>query len=463
MGHGSSAQRFAWPDHSPSRFFAVARHAERADDMGTLVSGEPWALTPESWRWPLDPPLCDVGIAHAQRMGHSFANASIAQGSSVHVVISSPYLRCIQTAAEICKQLSPKCKLLIDSSLGEVFGPTIMGDIEPSCTVRPLEETLLGIKERGIQVVFKPVGKPPQWPETLRQARERFALRFIQYVYRSKALRRNFIIVSHADCVGAALSCMRSSKGWLAAHSIKHGGYFLAKRTAVHPTNEGNQSSADSQLPSNGGSPQSLASTPSTKLIRCLSEEDFETSLGEDQVSGASSSWKSLSSDWILEVDGIETRTRKTRTVLSGIDNVLASVHSSFEKGAHLLFSRLSAKERCTEVVDLLRSLPAESLHKGEDAPTRRLVQSVSSQTSTPAPRKDLSLSGWDDEEPSMELHSPGPTAAIDLENWSQVASPKETPPSAIHISRWKDGNLDLPGAQQEDKEPHSGKKPLDC
>eukprot|EP00438_Fugacium_kawagutii_P002534 Skav207750 [mRNA] locus=scaffold181:71271:72819:- [translate_table: standard] len=60
--------------------------------------------------------------------------------SAFHVVVCSPYSRCVQTAVKICKRLGPNVKMLIDLSLGEVYGPSVMGEARRS------EETLYLLK-----------------------------------------------------------------------------------------------------------------------------------------------------------------------------------------------------------------------------------------------------------------------------------------------------------------------------
>jgi broad specificity phosphatase PhoE len=279
-----------------NRFFAVVRHADRADDMGALVEGTSWALSQESWQWPLDPPLSDIGVANAQQLGRDLALAAKSQGSHVHTVITSPYLRCIQTAAEICRQLHYKCNFLIDISLGEIFGPTVMGDIEPTNPVRPFDEIIQAYKLEGLDIQCKPQGRLPHWPESLGDARERFTNRFIQHLTCNEVLNQNFIIVSHGDCVGAALSCMRSSQKWLAAQTITPGGYFLASRTV------GDRCSLQSLQTSPSSINDSLEPTNNVEFN--MSEEPQYPSL-----------WPHI--DWKLELHGIETRTRTSGLLLS--------------------------------------------------------------------------------------------------------------------------------------------------
>eukprot|EP00438_Fugacium_kawagutii_P028985 Skav211307 [mRNA] locus=scaffold3605:28198:30375:+ [translate_table: standard] len=113
------------------QFLGVCRHAERADDLGALVEGLPWCLLEDSKHWPYDPPLSDAGLRSARELGLKFRKMLHELDADLHVVITSPFLRCVQTAAMICQHFGRGTKLLIDNSLVEIYGPCIMGDEEP--------------------------------------------------------------------------------------------------------------------------------------------------------------------------------------------------------------------------------------------------------------------------------------------------------------------------------------------
>eukprot|EP00442_Polarella_glacialis_P004040 CAMPEP_0115149314 /NCGR_PEP_ID=MMETSP0227-20121206/64366_1 /TAXON_ID=89957 /ORGANISM="Polarella glacialis, Strain CCMP 1383" /LENGTH=301 /DNA_ID=CAMNT_0002559457 /DNA_START=66 /DNA_END=971 /DNA_ORIENTATION=+ len=51
------------------------------------------------------------------------------------------------------------------------------------------------------------MGKWPQWPENLGSSRKRYAERLLAYLNRGTKARRNFLLVSHAECVGSPASC----------------------------------------------------------------------------------------------------------------------------------------------------------------------------------------------------------------------------------------------------------------
>ena len=257
-----SASRCSSEPSKCFQFLGLCRHAERADDVGALVDGLPWCLLEDSKEWPYDPPLSDAGLLAARELGRKFRKMLQELESDLHVVITSPFLRCVQTAAMICQPFGRGTKLLIDNSLAEIYGPCIMGDAEPDKPVRPLQQSADFCSAHGVESleVRRLVGKWPSWPETLKGARARFATRFVEYLKRGhKAsvsttcmelrtfntdlvvvlqpkcqpararpfaqVSRNFLLVSHADCVGGALTLIPG-----AGHSIEKvhfGGHFV--------------------------------------------------------------------------------------------------------------------------------------------------------------------------------------------------------------------------------------------
>ena len=85
------------------------------------------------------------------------------------LVVASPFLRCVETALELCRVLS--CPLLLDHGWGEVHGPTVYED-EPPTTHRPLAEILDVCARAGVEVLNTEelLGAPPAWPEMPRKA-----------------------------------------------------------------------------------------------------------------------------------------------------------------------------------------------------------------------------------------------------------------------------------------------------
>jgi broad specificity phosphatase PhoE len=222
-------QERSTPTH---QFVGVLRHSERSDAPFAVVNGEYWHSSDDMKSWPLDPPLSDEGMVNAKKMGQHVLVAVQECSTEVHVVVSSPFLRCIQTAIEVCCALGPRTRLLVDYSLGEVYGPCVLqSTMEPQRTaiVRPMEHIRKLCRSRGVECEAKSIGQWPSWPENFNSARRRFAMRFLTYLRRSLRARRNFLIVSHADCVGASFSIMPCASGSV-FEKVEYGGMFLAHR-----------------------------------------------------------------------------------------------------------------------------------------------------------------------------------------------------------------------------------------
>lgn len=223
------------------------RHAERAD---TAFPPDPWVESPEAVAWPQDPPATERGLQDARAVSFrevakpaaTAAAASRASGEAIGVdpgagwvVVSSPYLRCIQTAVQVCIVLGPGSRLLVDKELGEVYGPEVMGRREPQNVVRPMQDIHDYCKAQGVFLRADAVGSWPRWPESLQQARSRLMRRFLQYMRRSALTRRSFVLVTHADGVAAALAAMPVANGQ-SIEEVDYCGLFMAEAKAGEPT-----------------------------------------------------------------------------------------------------------------------------------------------------------------------------------------------------------------------------------
>jgi len=211
------------------QLLAVVRHTNRADACDALVNGEQWVLTEDFTKRPLDPPLSDSGIEEAQRVGQKIRDFAEASDGAFDVVVTSSYYRCIQTAVEICKRQSGRCRLIVDHDLGEVFGPEVLGHKKPRRHLRPCMEWMSYCSQHGVRCQTGQLGKRPTWPEHLAAARRRYTKHFLTCIQRSTISRQNFVIVSHDQCVRAALSIMPSHFNRCIS-SVPDGGCFLAKR-----------------------------------------------------------------------------------------------------------------------------------------------------------------------------------------------------------------------------------------
>jgi len=178
----------------------ILRHSERRDQV------DPSFLeTEEHKEWPHDTPLTEAGIKLAQDVGSELKDKH--ENARFSVIVSSPYRRCLQTAAEIAKIV--QLPVIIDQELGEVWDRTMPSDHPPHRS--PLELVEMA-KELGIDVQnpvldsggFKLFGKQPrQHPEQNRDGQQRCFVRVEHYIRESSKNKQNYVIVSHAPAVAA--------------------------------------------------------------------------------------------------------------------------------------------------------------------------------------------------------------------------------------------------------------------
>lgn len=214
----------------PVQFFGVIRHHVRADGLGTTWNGGSWCDSSDFRLHPNDPPLSDEGIVGAQDIGRQLGeSAGLQQGGAIHVIVTSPYFRCVQTACEIAKMLGTKVRLMVDLCLSEIHGPEIFGDHKPDNVLRCEEDIRAYISRFNVESVKCFLGHWPVWPETLMSGRKRYMQRVLAYLSRATKTRRNFLLVSHADCVAATVAIMPSVVG-RCVESVGFGGMLLAAR-----------------------------------------------------------------------------------------------------------------------------------------------------------------------------------------------------------------------------------------
>lgn len=181
----------------------VMRHAERSDYA--WEPNDPWVLNPEFHQWPADPPLSEQGIQHAKSVGDGLYNDIQMRDLQDVIIISSPYLRCIQTAAEVCCSFG-KTSIFIDNQIGEIWNPDVIGYSNgEKPDIRPCTQGRNWCKDRGVQIEGEAMGSWPSWPEKESEAENRYALRFLQYSQLCKKRRCAFIFVTHGEGVSSML------------------------------------------------------------------------------------------------------------------------------------------------------------------------------------------------------------------------------------------------------------------
>lgn len=195
----------------------VMRHGDRIDNF------EPqWISTAER---PWDPPLVEAGKLRAYRKGQSLRNQL---GFPIHRVFVSPFLRCLQTAAEVvialcavegqhadpnnlsCNDIvidPSKIKVSIEYGLCEMMNlRAIRPNVAPKDGVFNFNlsqcEAVLptGTIDHAAEQLHKQL---PEWQETIEGARARY-LEVIKALA-DKYPSENLLLVTHGEGLGAAV------------------------------------------------------------------------------------------------------------------------------------------------------------------------------------------------------------------------------------------------------------------
>mmetsp|Transcript_107364 Transcript_107364/g.309099 ORF Transcript_107364/g.309099 Transcript_107364/m.309099 type:complete len:325 (-) Transcript_107364:33-1007(-) len=218
----------------------VLRHSERLDHVDPNYKN-----TPEGKEWPFDTPLTEAGV----KLAHSVAEELAELHDEVHfaMVATSPYRRCMQTAAEVAKLLG--LKVIIDQEVGEVWEEAMPSEAPPHRTGKDLVKLA---EDLQIQVSnpmlpdggYKLFGKMPKenYPETLEKGHKRMIVRMETYIDQSTQHNQNFIVVSHAPAVAAMTDLFQ--RGSCDVEKLEYCARVIARRE-VHqkkPSQGGEQS-----------------------------------------------------------------------------------------------------------------------------------------------------------------------------------------------------------------------------
>jgi len=206
---------------------AVMRHGERLDAADPCG----WFQSPAAKRYPFDCPLSPQGRRRVGSVARELAQRS---SGSFSCVVSSPFLRCVETAVEVCHALGlPIC---IDMQLGEVFGPACFGEWSAPGPMRRNAEEVMALVPPDLRRLSPVdlIGEEPAWPESVEEARLRLVARVEQYAEWAARLEgANFVLVTHGDCVGACLTlAMARADGTLSqvVDKVDYCGYALLER-----------------------------------------------------------------------------------------------------------------------------------------------------------------------------------------------------------------------------------------
>jgi len=217
---------------------AVVRHGERADQAAPKT----WFRSMLGKRYPFDPPLTLAGTKQAKTLGKELLARYNGEFS---MVISSPFIRCIETAVEICRVFG--VSLCVDRELGEIFSPVYFGAWDPpGPPLRTAEEIaayipndvrIAGVGDDGKLTQDGFVGNPPVWPE--KSGKVRLASRVEALSEKAVKLGgAGFILVTHGDCVAGCLALglvsQRNESMAPTVTKVPYCGYVVLERPFSH-------------------------------------------------------------------------------------------------------------------------------------------------------------------------------------------------------------------------------------
>ncbi|GFY92700.1 phosphoglycerate mutase family protein [Actinidia rufa] len=218
----------------------VMRHGDRIDNFEPL-----WAATAAR---PWDPPLVEGGKVRAFCTGRKLRGQL---GFRIHRVLVSPFLRCVQTAAEVVSALCAldhdgvdpnhltsqglpidpsKIKVSIEYGLCEMLNSeAIRPNVAPkdgkfSINISELEAMLpAGTVDHSAQKVYSEL---PRWEETVTGARARYAQ--IIKALADKFPAENLLLVTHGEGVGVAFSTFMKD---VTVYEVEYCAYSHSRRS----------------------------------------------------------------------------------------------------------------------------------------------------------------------------------------------------------------------------------------
>ncbi|CAE7520742.1 sec31 [Symbiodinium necroappetens] len=190
------------------QLLVVMRHSERLD----FADEDAWFQHPDSRSFPMDPPITTRGKSLAKFQGQTLTELCNKLGTPIDVVITSPFHRCVQTAAAIIEVLpmrnGKKVPILIDCEIAEVglykkppgiSDPGLIKAHQEFCSRRRTFDEVAALPDlQGIEKLNANsfVGIAPPFPEQRRSAHIRGLYRF---AVKRQALQPMQRIAAHPD------------------------------------------------------------------------------------------------------------------------------------------------------------------------------------------------------------------------------------------------------------------------
>eukprot|EP00850_Spirogloea_muscicola_P018486 SM000170S02658 [mRNA] locus=s170:65371:66694:+ [translate_table: standard] len=217
------------------------RHGERADDADPA-----WAPAADR---PWDPPLTARGAAQARAAGEALGAA----GLGITRVVTSPFLRCVQTTAQVLAGLAaaaeragggqpqPDVRVSIDCGLGEIMSPRAIrsppstrgrDDNDPAVWLAPLADLEALLPTDSLDRSVRPLlDQLPAFPEVEVMSHMRFANAFEAIA--DQFPNENILCISHGEGVSVSVSRLVP----VTVYTVAYCGYSVTQRPIflLHP------------------------------------------------------------------------------------------------------------------------------------------------------------------------------------------------------------------------------------
>ncbi len=182
----------------PLKTIYVIRHGDRFDyNLGK----ENWAkLAQEKGLRQMDPVLSDKGRYQSVKLGHYFKDGPPSQGPKITRVLSSPFVRCLQTCNPIAG--AANASICVENSLWEC--------VYTSLELPPVSERVCYFPR--IDVEYESLFKPVPDEEFPVANMERYGKAAVGIVNRCRETDEAIVICTHAAGVVAIVACLLKCK-----------------------------------------------------------------------------------------------------------------------------------------------------------------------------------------------------------------------------------------------------------
>jgi broad specificity phosphatase PhoE len=217
------------------QLLVIMRHGHRQDEQD-----QTWTETAER---PWDPPLSTKGRSQAKEAAYAMRELGIEH------IITSPFVRCLQTSAEIVSTLDMKQNnWAVDWSLSEICDPRVLfggrKELLDQVARREIDTWMWDGKqlpevlndfayEESIksEVQFPPRDITihlPSYPETLHQGLRRYSKAFQGIITRSKG--KSILLVTHGEALRKAVEMFAPGSE---VYEVQHTGYVVLQCKAA--------------------------------------------------------------------------------------------------------------------------------------------------------------------------------------------------------------------------------------